>query len=185
MTSLMKPSIFDEMISLREAVNNLFDNSFLSPTWSSPVGTQKQPLSALNVYEDNGHYYVMGLFPGLDPDKIDLSVKENVLTIRGAYNLGTWPQPATVQSANGNGHKEPESQFRTLLSEIPEGEFYRQIQLPAAFEFDKVEAYYDQGVLKLVLPKTERSQAKRITVQSMRQIAGNKVEQPQLAGSTK
>lgn len=173
------PSMFDDVVSLRDAVNSLFENSFLSPAVAAGTFGRTQIGAALNVYEDQTSYYVLGLFPGIDPGKIDLSVKENVLTIGGEYEYSGWPQVVTTHKGDGNGAKEKEqAQFRTLLAELPQGKFYRQVQLPTAFEFDKIEARYENGLLKLVLPKAERSQVKRISIQ------GTQAGQPQLTGGS-
>ena len=166
MTSLInRPNFFNEMISLPEAVSSLFENSFISPSYSSNF-EQRKLMTAFNVYEDNGNYYVLGLLPGLNPEKFDLSVKENVLTISGTYSFGNWPQnKEQTESKEGEG-KEKAPAIRTLLKEIPEGQFYRQIQLPGAFDSDKIEAHYEDGLLKLLLPKTQSSQTRRIQVQT-------------------
>jgi HSP20 family protein len=160
---MMRPSVFDEAISLRDAVNNLFENSILSPAWSGGVFNKTTSGAALNIYEDQTNFYIMGLFPGLAPDKLDVSVKENVLMISGEYDYSGWPQ-AGAQAKTDT--REPQPAFRTLLNELPQGKFTRQIQLPAQVDFDKAEALYENGLLKLVLPKTARSQVKRITVQT-------------------
>lgn len=169
---IMRPSVFDEVVSLRDAVNNLFENSFLSPGWSGGAFNKTQTGAALNVYEDQTNFYIMGLFPGLAPEKLDVSVKENLLMISGEYDYSGWPQ---IIAQNKKEAKEQQPAFRTLLNELPQGKFTRQIQLPAPVEFDKAEARYENGLLKLVLPKTERSQVKRITVQTNHTSAGQLV----------
>ena len=66
MTSLMNRPIpySTEMISLPEAVNSLFENSFLNPTWDSNF-EQPKLMTAFNIYEDHANYYVLGMRPGL------------------------------------------------------------------------------------------------------------------------
>ena len=173
---MMRSSIFDDLISLPEAVNSLFENSFLKPSWTNNfTGISGQPLTALNIYEDNAHYYVLGLFPGINPDQLELNVKENVLSIGGEYAFNNWLQTQETSGQGDTATQQTKPEVRTLLVEIPQGRFYRQVQLPGAFNFDKIEARYEDGLLKLVLPKAESSQVKRITVQ-----AGNK----QLSGQT-
>jgi len=174
MTSLMnRPSLFGDLISLPEAVNSLFENSFLSPTWSGSFDQQKL-MTAFNIYEDDAHYYILGMLPGLDPDKFDLNVKENVLTVSGSYSFSNWPE-TTSQPANGKGKdtgnegKETGPGVRTLLKEIPQGQFYRQFQLPGTFDSEKIEAHYENGLLKLLLPKTQSSQTRRIPVKAGKQ----------------
>jgi HSP20 family protein len=169
---IMRPSVFDEVVSLRDAVNNLFENSFLSPGWGGSVFNKTQSGAALNIYEDQTNFYIMGLFPGLAPEKLEVSVKENMLMISGEYDYSGWPQ---IVAHSKTETKEQQPAFRTLLNELPQGKFTRQIQLPTAVEFNKAEARYENGLLKLVLPKTERSQVKRITVQTGHTGAGQLV----------
>ncbi len=188
MKSIMtQPSSFydDELISLPGVVNSLFQNSFLSPSWRSAVTDQKQTTGPLNVYEDNTNYYVLGLFPGIDPGHFDINVKENVLTISGKYDFGDWPATASgTVDQNGKDAREKGSQFRTLLSEIPQGQIYRQLQLPAAFDTEKIEALYENGILKLVVPKSAGSQVKRIQVKPTNRMEGSRNDQPQLSGKS-
>lgn len=167
MTSLMnRPSLFNEMISLPEAVSNLFENSFLKPDWSSSFEQQKL-MTGFNVYEDGTNYYILGLLPGLDPEKFELNVKENILTVSGTYSFTNWPQGITSTTDEKDKQaKDNSPAVRTLLKEIPEGQFYRQIQLPSAFDSEKIEAHYEDGLLKLLLPKTQSSQTRRIPVQT-------------------
>lgn len=182
---LTRPSSLydDEMVSLPDVVNSLFQNSFLSPSWRSTITDQRQVSSPMNVYEDRTSYYILALLPGIEPGQLDISVKENVLSISGKYDFSGWPVvPNTTVDQNGKSTKENGPEFRTLLSEIPHGEFSRQIQLPAAFDTDKVEANYEHGMLKLVVPKSASSQAKRIEVKpTSRMAAGTGSGKPQLS----
>ncbi len=167
MTSLNnRSSLFNEMISLPEAVSSLFENSFLNPNWSSSFEQQKL-MTAFNVYEDGTNFYILGLLPGLDSEKFELNVKENILTISGTYSFANWPQTNTQPTPEKAKQAKDNSQgVRTLLKEIPEGQFFRQIQLPSAFDSEKIEAHYEDGLLKLLLPKTPSSQTRRIAVQT-------------------
>jgi HSP20 family protein len=157
------------MVSLPEAVSSLFENSFLSPNWSGSFDRQKL-ITAFNVYEDGGNFYLLGLLPGLNPEKFEITAKETTLTISGKYSFNDWPQGSS-QATNGTSKEAKESgpTIQTLLKEIPEGEFYRQIQLPATFDTERIEAHYEDGLLKLRLPKTQSSQTRRIQVQTGKQ----------------
>ncbi len=158
MSNMIIRPMFDEMVTLREAVNSLFENSFI-PNNSGVLSRNGRNSFGMNVYEDAGNFYVVATLPGINPDQIDLSVKENTLTLSGEYNYGNWP----TTSNNGENGEKPA--FRTLLNELPQGKFYRQVSLSAPFEFEKIEARYEGGILKLTLPKAERSQSRKIQVQ--------------------
>lgn len=170
MTSLMnRPSLISELISLPEAVNSLFENSFLNPNWASNFEQQKL-LTAFNIYEDDTNFYILGMLPGFDPEKFDLNVKENVLTVSGNYSFSNWPEPLSQpDSGSDKEAKENGPAVRTLLKEIPQGQFYRQFQLPGAFDSEKIEAHYENGLLKLLLPKMQSSQTRRIPVKTGKQ----------------
>ena len=167
MTSLInRPSLFSDLISLPDAVNSLFENSFLSPTWSNNLEQQKL-MTAFNIYEDNTNFYILGMLPGLDPEKFDLNVKENVLTVSGNYSFNNWPEPHSEETTDKDKEGKESGtgpSIRTLLKEIPQGQFYRQFQLPGAFDSEKIEAHYENGLLKLLLPKMQSSQTRRIPV---------------------
>ncbi len=170
MTSLTnRPSFFNDLISLPDAVNSLFENSFLSPSWSGNLEQQKL-MTAFNIYEDNTNFYILGMLPGLDPEKFDLNVKENVLSVSGNYSFSNWPEtPSPATNARDKEGKETGPSVRTLLKEIPQGQFYRQFQLPGAFDSEKIEAHYENGLLRLLLPKTQSSQTRRIPVKAGKQ----------------
>jgi len=103
----------------------------------------------LNVWEDEQALYVEADLPGVDPAKIDVTVTEgNQLTIRGAR---TAPELAGAT---------------WVRQERPSGEFLHEIALPALVDADKVEARYDQGVLKLTLPKHEAVKPRKIQVKT-------------------
>jgi HSP20 family protein len=85
--------------------------------------------------------------PGLDPATIDLQVAAQQITISGN-------RPA-VAVEEATGHR----------SELAYGTFYRRINLPEKVQNDKVEARYDQGILRLVLPKLVEDRNKVVKVE--------------------
>jgi len=87
--------------------------------------------------------------PGVAPSKLDVAVTEgNRLTIQGER-----PQ---VDVPNAVWHRQ----------ERGHGPFVRELTLPTLVDADKVEARYDQGVLRLTLPKAEAAKPRKITVRS-------------------
>lgn len=149
MVSLMnRPTLIEEAMSLREAIDDLFRNSFLFPTWRTVFGQTVAPSVALDVYEDNDNYYVIGVLPGIEPEQVDVTCEGNTLTISGEI-------PSFI----------PEGK-QVVWQELPSGSFRRTLTLPAPFEVGKVEAHYDAGVLKLVVPKAENARARKIQVRA-------------------
>ncbi|SNY53621.1 Hsp20/alpha crystallin family protein [Paractinoplanes atraurantiacus] len=123
------------------------------------VGTSGRPaVMHVDAERDGDWFYVYFDLPGVDPDSIDLTVEQNVLQVR-AERLRT--RRDGVES---------------VISERPMGVFSRQLFLGDTLDTDKLEATYDNGVLTLRIPISDRAKPRRISVASgtsgRRQIAG-------------
>ena len=101
----------------------------------------------LDVWETEDEYVVAASLPGIEPDNVNITLANHVLTIQGQV------QPS-----------QPQGQLR--LRERQYGNFYRTIQLPATVDNNQIEANYYNGVLTLRLPKAEEAKPKRIPVYS-------------------
>jgi len=132
-----------------------FLDEFRSPGWSLPFsrtsflpGRAARGYPLLNIREDNDNVYVDALAPGVDPKTLDVSVKQNQLTISGE-------KKALLSSVK------PTAVHR---SERSDGLFSRSITLPMEVNAEKVKASYQDGLLKLVLPKAEAAKPRQIQV---------------------
>lgn len=144
MTSLLNRSnLWETTLPLTQAINSLLEQSFVSPTWGSPATNLGL---ALDVYEDTDNYYILGVLPGVDPGQVNIVAQENTLTVSGEI-------PNFV----------PEGKH-VVWHELPAGKFTRSITLPMPFDVDKAQAQYDQGLLKLVVPKAEYARPRRIEI---------------------
>jgi HSP20 family protein len=134
-------------LPLRDAMGRLFENSLVRPGgW----GTSGADLP-LDVYLE-GESYVLELgLPGMNPDAVDISVLGNQVTICGEV-----PEP---QGAQQQGRQ-------YLLRERGSGRFERTVTLPAELEADKAQAHYEQGLLRLTIPKAQSARARRIQIGS-------------------
>ena len=133
--------LVNEFNQAQEEFNRVFGR--LAPYTASP---SKLPI---NVWEDEHALYAEADMPGLDPAKLDVSVTEgNQLTIQGERS------PVEIKGATW------------VRQECPTGAFIRVIGLPSLVDPDKVEASYEQGVLKLTLPKSEAAKPRKITVKA-------------------
>jgi HSP20 family protein len=109
------------------------------------VGNNNEPL--LNVWEDENAVYAEVDLPGVDPDKLEVTVTEgNQLTVQGERLPPTLPGVAWIRQ------------------ERPFGKFIRTIGLPTLVNAEKVEAKYENGVLRLTLPKHEAAKPRKIVV---------------------
>jgi len=140
---------FREMQAFRDMMDRFFEESFAeSPRlWMQPRW-EGFPL-ALDVAEDAEGYIVKASIPGVDPDQVEVTLTDNVLTIKGETKSET-------DTEQKNYH----------LRERRYGRFMRSITLPTPVDADKVEASHEHGVLTLRLPKTEAVKPKRIAVKT-------------------
>lgn len=127
-----------EMLQLQREMNRLF----------SSVG-QKAPqdFPAVNIWEKNGSALVTAELPGIDPEKLDISVSGDVLTLSGTS------QPVDLTGG--------ETYFR---QERGIGSFKRSIQLPFSVNAQEVEARYEKGVLMIALPRMQEDLPKKIKI---------------------
>lgn len=103
---------------------------------------------AVDVYEEGGNMIAEMQLPGIDPDRVDISVDRDVLTISGARE----EQKETK-----------EKQY--YAKEIRRGSFQRTVRLPHEGAADSASASYQDGVLKVTIPKREQAGANKIKVQ--------------------
>jgi len=103
----------------------------------------------MNVTEDNDKYYVRAELPGIKADELDISVTGDSLTISGERKI-----PSEDENANYH-RKERES-----------GKFSRVLNLPGQIDTAKVEAGTADGLLTVVLPKSEAAKPKQITIKA-------------------
>ena len=101
----------------------------------------------LDVSEREDRYVVRASIPGINPDDVDLSISDNVLTIRGSLT-----QSADDQSEN------------YVLRERRLGNFTRSVTFPMAIDANKAEASCEHGVLTISLPKAETARPRRINI---------------------
>lgn len=146
--SLMRLDPYREMLSLRDAMNRLFEESVVP---SSMRRAEREPSApvAVDMYEVDGEIVVKSDLPGIDPEDVDISISDNMLTIKGQFE-------AADEEEKGNIH----------IQERRYGAFQRSIALPSGVEATKTEAEFDDGVLRVTLPKVEEEKPKRIEVKA-------------------
>ncbi|MFC0032061.1 Hsp20/alpha crystallin family protein [Micromonospora chaiyaphumensis] len=110
-------------------------------------GTTARPaVMHLDAYRDGDFFYAAFDLPGVDPDSIDCTVERNVLTVR-----------AERRRPDGDA-------VELVAAERPMGTFTRQLFLGDTLDTDKLEAGYENGVLTLRIPISERAKPRRIAV---------------------
>jgi HSP20 family protein len=131
---------------LREAANRLFEENFVWPERFEVFTGRTFPVDVYETKDQQG-YVVEAAIPGAKPDEISITAIGDTLTIRYA--------------TKGEEKVEKPNYVRR---ERYEGEMSRTITLPTKIEPEKVKATYEQGVLRLEMPKVESAKPKQIHV---------------------
>ena len=148
MNNITRWEPFREPQSIRSFIDRYFDEPFFSAPqlW----GQQSEGYSLpLDVIEEDGQYIVKASIPGVNPEDVEITLSDNVLTIKGETK-----QENERNAANYH------------VRERRSGSFVRQIALPMNVNPDQVEATNENGVLTLHLPKSEAAKPKKIAVKT-------------------
>ena len=135
------------MVSLRDAMDRLFAQSF-TPSAYSATGGYHRPMGQANVWEDADGYHVWLLVPGLDSESIEITAQSGVLSVSGEMSSFA-----------------PEGS-RSVHQEWQSSKFERTFRLGAAIDTEKAEATYRDGVLKVHVPKAAHSRPHSIKITS-------------------
>lgn len=104
---------------------------------------------ALDMYEDQANIVVETQLAGIDPEKVNISIENDVLCIRG--------------ESEKKSEVEEKNYYR---KEIRRGSFYRSIPLPTKVDGDRATAITEEGVLKITIPKADEVKPKTIKIQT-------------------
>lgn len=125
-------------------MNRLFDESFNRlMDWEG----ERNAILPLDVVEEDDAYIVRASIPGTDPNGLDLTFNDNILTIRGESSF-----------------ENEETQDRYLLRERRSGSFMRSLTFPTTVDPDQIEATCANGELTLRVPKAETARPRRIQI---------------------
>src|SRR5260370_4339078 len=130
-----------EMMTLREAMDRLFQESVVRPTGSFLAGARGA--TPVDIAERDNSFVVQAAMPGIAPEDIQVTVKGNTLTIRGEHK-----------------DEEERSDQYWLVRERRGQSFYRSVTLPTAVNADKDEAKYENSWLHLDMPKRHDARPK-------------------------
>ncbi len=147
--SLTRWDPFREIVSLREAMDRLFEESFVRPFRIWPTLADGGLTLPVDMYETDEALVIKASVPGVDPKDVDITVTGNTLTIKGEFR-------EEEEGKRGSVHFQ-ERRF---------GKFQRSITLPSTVDPDKAEAEFKNGVLTLTLPKIEEAKPKHIPVKA-------------------
>lgn len=150
MTIVRRPSPFGELVSLRQAMDRLFEDSFVRPTWTARGWSYGEGASLpLDVTRDANALHVEAALPGIKPEDVQITVENGTLTI-------------AAESRTEREEKNDEGEV--LVQEIRRGSVSRSITLPTGLEPDKANATFENGVLRLDIPVAETVKPRQIRI---------------------
>ena len=136
-----------DLISLRDAMDRLFEESFISPRRFFGPEWPEGSAFAADLRETTDAYVLTAAVPGVKPEDIRINATPDGVTVKGEYKAETEVKEASY-----------------LRRERRFGEFERSFTVPVPIEPDKVTATQDNGVLTLTMPKSEKVKPKAIQV---------------------
>ena len=171
---------FREALSLRRAMDQLFEQSVVPPGLMPGAPSLMAPMDVLET--PNG-YEVDVALPGVRPEDIELTVDQNSLTIRGRYShqnerqsqsqsqqQGGQAQQQGQQQGGGQQTQQPQrgrmerQGHNYLLREVVSGSFERMITFPRPIDTNKIQTKFQNGILTIMVPVSEESRPKRIGI---------------------
>lgn len=146
MTIVRRASPLGELVSLRQAMDRLFEDSFVRPRGWVTSAFEGYSLP-LDVTSGPDAITVEASLPGFKPEDVEITIENGTLNIQ-----------AETESETKEGKGE------ALVTEIRHGSVSRTITLPAGLEPDKATATYEHGMLKLRIPKAEAVKPRQIRI---------------------
>jgi len=129
---------------LHNSVYRLFDKEFADET------NAYSTYPAVNIWEKDHKVFVTAEIPGIAPEALDLSVEDQVLTLKGTID-----EPKLQEGK------------RVYRQERTSGNFIRSFKMPYPIDPEKINAEYKQGVLNITLGRLEKDKPKKITIKAV------------------
>jgi HSP20 family protein len=153
---MMRWDPFQDLRDAQEEMAQMAQMAQMSPRLAHALGLHGQQQGsatatawapALDISERKDAYLVTVELPGVEPDDLEITMEDGLLTIQGERHFA---------------HDSSEQQFHRV--ERRYGAFRRAITLPAQVQAEQIQASFDNGVLQIVVPKMEEAKPKRIQV---------------------
>ena len=139
---------FNDMRQLQNAMDKMWRRVGTNSQDSSENPEIEAWAVPLDVTRNGDDTVIRASMPGVAPDDIEVSIEDNVLTIKG--------QTSGEHQDEGDTY---------LMRERRTGSFHRALRLPESVDPDKVAPRYEHGVLTITVPKAEEKRARQLTVQ--------------------
>ena len=137
-----------EMKSMEDTFNRLFAYPFTTMDRGLQVATLP-----VDIFEKDNNLVVQAAVPGIKPEDLDVSIENNILTIRGETK--SW-------------FETDQKDTKVYRREVSYGAFSRSIRLPDTLKFDKADAEFNNGFVTITIPKVEaqKIQPRKLNVRS-------------------
>lgn len=137
---------FREVVTLREAMDRLFEDSFI-PTRRRAGLREEAFRLPLDAYVTPEEIVILANMPGVKPEEVEITIEGDTLTIKGE-------RPAPLENVD------------YVLQERAFGKFQRTLTINIPVDANKAEAKFENGLLTLTIPKAEAARPKTIQVVS-------------------
>ena len=148
MSNLIRWQPMRDAVTLRDAMDRLFDEAFTRP-WGLTDGGRLGLAPSVDMFETENDVVVRASLPGMKADNVEINVTGEMLTIKG-------------ETQEKSDVKEKAYHIR----EQRWGSFERSVALPTTVLSDKAKAEFEDGILTITLPKAEEVKPKTITVKT-------------------
>jgi HSP20 family protein len=149
MSNLIRWEPAREMMTLREAMDRLFDDAFTRPLGFGNGHSNAWSVPAVDMYQTDNEVVVKASLPGIKADEVQINVTGEVLTIKGETS-----------------QKDETNEKAWHIREQRWGMFERSIALPTPVVADKAKADFENGIVTITLPKAEEAKPKSITIKA-------------------
>jgi HSP20 family protein len=135
-----------DFMTLRKAMDRLFEDSFVGPRRREWLPAAEATL-AVDMYQTDDAAVIKTSAPGVKPDDMDITISGNTMTITG--------ETKEEEEVKEENYIRRERRF---------GSFSQSVLLPEGLEPDKAQASFEEGVLTLTIPKAPETKPKVIKV---------------------
>ena len=149
MSNLTRWEPTSEFMTLRDAMDRLFEDAFTRPFSLGRNGGSTWSSLPVDMYQTADDVVVRAVVPGIRPDQVQINVTGDVLTLRGEIN-----------------QEEEKKDKAWHIREHRLGSFERSIALPVSVVSDQATAEFENGILTITLPKAEEVKPKTISIKT-------------------
>ncbi len=142
----MALTVFDDILGLERGIGSLFQE-FTSGAVPGRFLRSGEQYPLMNIFDTNEEIVVVAELPGVKKDDVHLTVDHGLLTISGERKTAATPDDV-----------------EWLRNEIRAGSFSRVIELPRQVNADQISAELSNGILRVVLPKTDEAKPREVRI---------------------